>query len=441
MEAASDAEGSRRFEDVARRLREPPVSDVFTPSDPAAETDIETAEAELAIMLPPLYRRFLREFGPAELGVDFLDVTPGSPQSLPAVRARKRKAWPPLPRRLVPFALGSAWVGPMKWGDSFLCFDLSRTTHGGEYRIASWTPQAPPRERLERMDVTFLEWLEGRVSDAERCVSPPRDWKNSDGWERYWARVLDDPMRRGWESRPEPHSAALRHRDFLTDRGLRRILFAGNGISLEPHVFAHCGFDVTAIDVSATASRFVAQSRLSRDQLASVFAAYDEVKSHRDDIKLEINEAHSRERVDREHVPGGRLHAITGDLFTHAPAGAYDVIYSSRALQGFTDQDRLILAHRFFDGLRPGGVALIETINIASMSEFTEDFEGAFREAGFFVHERNANTWLDEKRRARFTRRKDLMEAFRRREAAEWAEHARRLDGGDKMVLFWHSSG
>ena len=36
MEAASDAEGSRRFEDVARRLREPPVSDVFTPPSPRA---------------------------------------------------------------------------------------------------------------------------------------------------------------------------------------------------------------------------------------------------------------------------------------------------------------------------------------------------------------------------------------------------------------------
>ena len=64
---------------------------------------------------------------------------------------------------------------------------------------------------------------------------PPRDWRDAEGWDAYWTETIAE--RKGLARRLYPMMTAIwvaRLVDRLRGRGRKRILFAGNGLSVGP---------------------------------------------------------------------------------------------------------------------------------------------------------------------------------------------------------------
>src|SRR5262245_20086352 len=101
---------------------------------------------------------------------------------------------------------------------------------------------------------------------------PPRDWEDVNGWERSWQEALADDFYKDFDSIGFPGGKIL---DRVAGwRGQdRRLLCAGNGISLEPYALAHKGFHVVVVDVSSTACEFVRQTTPTPELLAQFFCA------------------------------------------------------------------------------------------------------------------------------------------------------------------------
>lgn len=76
--------------------------------------------------------------------------------------------------------------------------------------------------------------------------------------EKYWEKCFRNE---GLLWREEPADSALIARDIFAQRGLRRVLIPGIGYGRNARIFKQAGFDITGIEVSATAIS------LARDQL------------------------------------------------------------------------------------------------------------------------------------------------------------------------------
>lgn len=210
---------------------------------------------------------------------------------------------------------------------------------------------------------------------------PPRDWHDVEGWEHFWEAQIAG-LTRSWFTL----NACFVSREVLEEMlraGRTRILFAGNGISLEPYAFAHAGFDATALDVSRTAADYMADAHIDARVLARLFAERDIIKRE-GYFEGVHNEAKSLATVRRLRRPGGVLRSVNADLFRHEPQAQHDVIASIRAFQGFEACDRDELARRFFDWLSPGGLCVVETINVGAQ----RSLQRTFVDAGFAVERR-----------------------------------------------------
>lgn len=195
---------------------------------------------------------------------------------------------------------------------------------------------------------------EGR-SPREKLY-PPDDWRDAEAWDRYWANVLVGPYK-GYHALPLFQSFSIFQMPSLRRRGARRVLFAGNGISLEPHAWVHAGFDVTAVDISPTASRFVRELGWNDRLLLRIFVEYSPRKEGIASIRY-WDEALSQKRAEDERRPGGKLAVLTEDLFTHMPSERYDALFSIRAFQGFSREDQARLTALFYEWLSPSGLCL-----------------------------------------------------------------------------------
>ena len=236
-------------------------------------------------------------------------------------------------------------------------------------------------------------------------INTPKDWMNLPDWDRYWSEVLADEF---WKSANMEtccfERTSLEYLRGVEQRENHRVLLAGNGISPEPYAFAHAGCDVTVVDVSAIACRFLQSLHVTPELLGRMFTVYEEIMDP--DLHMRVHRPSpekSLKLVDAEYRPGGCVSIITADLFNYEPSQPFDAIFSRRAYQGLPLDRREELARRFYRWLRPGGIALVEMINIRVERE---SFEGPFRAAGF-------------------------------REVDDWCQH----DRGDRDVVFWHGSG
>ena len=88
----------------------------------------------------------------------------------------------------------------------------------------------------------------------------PDDGRDADGWGRYWRRTVGEPRFGDHYSTVGRGLGAIWLRDRLSipvpmaPEGRRpRILFAGNGHSPEPWLYAHWGCECVVLDVSPTA--------------------------------------------------------------------------------------------------------------------------------------------------------------------------------------------
>jgi hypothetical protein len=167
--------------------------------------------------------------------------------------------------------------------------------------------------------------------------------------DRYWTEVLADEF---WKSANMETSSfeftSLEYLRGVEQRENHRILLAGNGNSPEPYGFAHAGCDVTVVEVSAVACRFLRSLQVTPELLARMFIIYDKV----DDFEhWHITHRPSPEKslqfVNDEYRPGGRVSIITADLFECEPEQPFDAIFSRRAYQDLPFDHREELARRF----------------------------------------------------------------------------------------------
>lgn len=428
------------FADLARRLRQDIVTDQFRYYGGASEQEIADAEASLCVRLPDSYRWFLREFGAAEMESLVYGVTDSEAVSLTARNEALRRGRPALPRHFVAFGEDTEFHGLANggWETYYCCFDLSQPGNV-EPPLAFWYPKRRGRKRQEPALVPFPVWLGAQAARVQEWVETPREWDNIVGWNRYWQRVIADPRRCavhtgvGWFA-----PAVMDYLPFLRERGARRILFVGNGISYLPFAFAHIGFNATALDVSTAASDFLRAAQPSSDDLTAFFPEYEEAWDR--SIKSNIRTFHrerSQERVEREFVSGGNVQVVTANIQANEADEYFDVLVAVKAVHPEASRQ---IASRFWRLLRPGGVCLVETLNLASNGDAVADMNQALLGAEFFIHLQETHRW-EREAHGGFWRRQNTEKERKRRVAEEEAVERDRLDAGEKMVIFLHGSG
>lgn len=433
-DAAEEETAPPAYEESAARLRSDICRDHYIYGDPVPQEKIAAVEQALDIKFPEAYRRFLMEFGLADLGPDILPIEPGAKHNVLSVITEQRQASPRIPSDLIPFGVGTMWHGGLEYTPRYICFDRGRLCVG-EPRITEWVPDSDSSERLNRTPMTFRGWLDRRARMPETGPPwPPRSWRNNPGWDRYWALTIADEK---WRE-PMVFRGGFGFQqilDWLREQRFRRILFAGNGISLQPYALAHIGFDATALDVSSVASEFVKQFPITPANLTRFLPAYvPKWYPHRESYFRTYDEDESLKRVERECAPGGSVQVITADMFAYSPEVPFDIVYSRTSFQGFEPTGRAELARRFADWVRPGGVCIVETMNVSS--EGCIEMVGEFQSAGFFVRGVESQASYEKSKRARLN-----PDRHKRREAAKKALEAKRLAHGEKLVIFCHGSG
>lgn len=414
------------------RLRDERHTDRFIFREPVSEANLSDTEARLGFRFPDSFRWFLKTFGAALVGEQVAGIRDPEAPDFVEMAQKLRHATPPLPEHLVAFAKGT---GP--WDDSYLCFDTQRK-QDNEYLLTNWTPQAKPEQQIEWSEDTFLSWLIDEVGFAEENAMPPRDWSKPGAWDRYWHQVLADEEEHNWNIHSEINSKDFL--EILKTRNPVRLLCAGNGISLEPYSFVHCGFDVTALDISSVASEFVHNTRPTPEELSRFFTEhiyeYDpkwKVQIGRPDAEL------TRARMQREYRPGGKLTVVTADMFRYEPEERFDAIISNRSFQGFAESEWYELTRRFHTWLNPGGICYLELHNILD-SSWRARMEQAFTDLGFFVYQKRTREWYLQCMQQKWPWSR-IQEEYEQRSEAEGCEERQRLDAGEKMVIFYYGSG
>jgi hypothetical protein len=299
--------GADPRKELAARLRDERLADRFVFRGPVSCAEIEAAEHRLGVCFPDDYRWFLSNVGPATLADTYYHLNEGDGLSVETATLAARAGEPPLPPALIVIGLG-------RFGQP-LYLDTSPGDECG--RIAAWPPSPRPGDPvITGHGKTLLEWIEKQIQDELRFPHPPRDWNDRGAWERYWHRFLEAGQMLGFYALAPFETYPVASLPLLRERGYRRVLFAGNGISLEPHAFVHAGFDVIALDVAPVASGFVEWVSVDRALLASFFKV--RVPAGRQDAG-KVDKDASLKQVEQEYRPGGRLSAVTADMFAWAP--------------------------------------------------------------------------------------------------------------------------
>lgn len=200
----------------------------------------------------------------------------------------------------------------------------------------------------------------------------PVDWRDKKEWDRYHhqrscAIPFEVPARvgaPGWES--------VRFLDLVRATG-RRIWFPGCGTDVGPRFYAGLGYKVLATDFSPVATRVQRKlAALPPERVFTGWAAF----VRQSDAPIEAS---------------GQLDVAEHDFTTGAPNGVFDVMINRRAFQGLSASAMLQGARNFFAALRPGGVAIIDTMNV--QGDLRNVIEDSLATAGFFLPFSDSERW------------------------------------------------
>ena len=202
-------------------------------------------------------------------------------------------------------------------------------------------------------------------------INPPVDWSDIAGWDRYLqteSRV--GPFRvptvigaQGWES--------VRFFSFVKKHG-GRVWFPGCGIDPGPRFYACVGSTVLATDFSPVAVR-----------VQQKFAELPPEIMFRDWSSFVLNNG--------PFEGCGRFDIAEHDFTSGPPPGVFDVVINCRALQGLSASAMIAAVRHFFAALRPGGAAIIDTINVQGRAR--DVLEDSLIDAGFFLPFSASERW------------------------------------------------
>ena len=165
------------------------------------------------------------------------------------------------------------------------------------------------------------------VDSGEQDIAPV-DWeqwwrdKVSQGSIEHWRRgSVQAPIVNYRDGGYCPATNDLLLEEIMPECGLRTVLCAGNGVSDKAGLLAAAGFDVTALDISPTATRLAESFEQNRDRLA------------------------------------GRLEFVAGDLLDKAICpGPVDVVIERRTVQTFPARERPAALRALTARLGPVGI-------------------------------------------------------------------------------------
>lgn len=211
------------------------------------------------------------------------------------------------------------------------------------------------------------------------------EWNQAAYWDGYYEELLKerDPRRR--------QLVAYREVDLLlrmleeTERIPRTspatMLDAGCGISLIPHLLAYIGFTVTGLDLCATAVDLTQGYDPAEEDLARCVPVWDQVPGSPRVRELVNDPLRSLQRLQQLHVRGGAVRFQVDDWFSPALTDeSFDVIYCRNSLRRSIKSYWRRSLLRFRELLAPGGVLLLENVNVF---EIRDEAETLITECGF----------------------------------------------------------
>ena len=183
--------------------------------------------------------------------------------------------------------------------------------------------------------------------------SPPQDWGDKDGWDRYFnAELL------AGRTSFYPDFIVLRFLSFVHEKG-GRVWFPGCGLDPYPWTYAKNGCQVLATDFSPVAVHY--QKPTLQEGEA-------------------FTEAH------------GSLVLTEHDFVQRPVDEKFDVVINCSAFHGLSPDAMFAAARHFHAALRPGGACLLDTINI--QGDRQNVMEDSLVAAGFFVPFLTSERWL-----------------------------------------------
>lgn len=195
----------------------------------------------------------------------------------------------------------------------------------------------------------------------------PEDWSDREGWDRYFTAEIATKRR----SVAMAMISSLQFAGFALEQG-GRVWFSGCGLDEGPPGFAALGATVVATDFSAVAIEW--QRARVGEPMSSVYGW----KEFLDESKL----------TERS----GSLTALQQDFTLEAPPGPFDVCINRKAFQGLNAAQMAAAARLCFGALRPGGAAIIDTMNV--QGELRNVLEDSLLSAGFFIPFSETDRWF-----------------------------------------------
>ena len=222
----------------------------------------------------------------------------------------------------------------------------------------------------------------------------PRDPRNAGEWNQFWREVFRSNCQLDYL---RLDTCDDRYVDFLAYLHFDEpppVLFAGNGISLLPRIFAHMGCRSLAVDIAPNAIEFAAQDDLTERHLHYFFG--------QGPFPVFLHEEVTRATA-QAHREGGSVEFVLGDLFS---AGSGKDVFQMAVMQNlmehFEREDQRTLARHLFDAVAPGGILIAESQRHIGLIHTDVEFRGIeepLEEAGFLIFMKEALRWKCEQMR------------------------------------------
>jgi hypothetical protein len=194
----------------------------------------------------------------------------------------------------------------------------------------------------------------------------PKDWADRRGWDEHFKGEL------AATTRTSSMRSSLQYVGFALQQG-GRTWFPGCGLDVGPAGFAALGASVVATDFSSVAIEWQRQR------------ASESVSSFIEGWKAFVEQQKLTERA-------GSFTVLEQDFTVSVPPGPFDVCINRRAFQGLSKDAMAKASVSFFGALRPGGAAIIDTMNL--QGEWRNVLEDALLAAGFFIPLNESERWF-----------------------------------------------
>jgi len=213
---------------------------------------------------------------------------------------------------------------------------------------------APMTNLKEYADEDDLQWLH-----------PPKNVHDAGQWNVYWINQIS---RNSWLFFSDMFINELWLARTMINFGFQTVLCAGNGISLEPHALAYAGFEVTAVDLSVEATKFVSNLRPGSKDLRHFFCGPmgRPVRQRGEALGffvryLRLLIGHLRDQVLARRIrrDGGKVEFLAEDLLDpEVCPGPFDVVIERRTVQLFAESERDGILDRLTSRLQRNGIFL-----------------------------------------------------------------------------------